>query len=94
MILSVVDYVLGLTTLSQSNPLKLDRMQSEAMSHSGEQQKTYPLRPCFLLDLPSMEARHKVEQVKAYFSAMHNPKNPLHDAIKEKKGCTLARFKS
>ena len=48
----------------------------------------------YLLDLPSMETRHKVEQVKAYLNAMQNPKNPLHDAVKEEKGCRLARGKS
>ena len=31
LILSVIDYGLGLTTLSQSNLLKLDRVQNEAM---------------------------------------------------------------
>ena len=25
---------------------------------------------------------------------MHNPKNPLHDAVKEEKGCRVARGKS
>ena len=45
-------------------------------------------------DLPSMETRHKVEQVKTYLNAMQNPKNPLHDAVKEEKGCRLARGKS
>ena len=49
---------------------------------------------CYLLDLPSMETRHKVEQVKAYLNGMQNPKNPLHDAVKEEKGCRLARGKS
>ena len=44
-----------------------------------------------LLDLSSMETRHKVEQVKAYLNAMQNPKNPLHDAVREEKGCRLAR---
>ena len=48
----------------------------------------------YLLSLPSMEARHKVEQVKAYFNAMQNPKNPLHDAVKVEKGCRQARGKS
>ena len=41
-----------------------------------------------------METRHKVEQVKAYLNAMQNPKNPLHDAVKEEKGCRLATGKS
>ena len=36
-----------------------------------------------LLDRPYMEARHKMEQVIAYLNAMQNPKNPLHDAVKE-----------
>ena len=34
-ILGITDYGLGLTTLSQSNLLKLDRVQNEATSHSG-----------------------------------------------------------
>ena len=45
---------------------------------------------CCLLDLSSIETRHKVEQIKAYLNAMQNPKNPLHDAIKVDKGCRLA----
>ena len=36
----------------------------------------------------------KVEQVKAYLNAVQNPKNPLHDAVKEEKECRLARGKS
>ena len=48
----------------------------------------------YLLGLPSMEARHKVEQGKAYLNAMQIPKNPSHDAVKEEKGCRLARGKS
>ena len=47
----------------------------------------------YLLDLPSMETRHKREQLKTYLDAMQNPKNPLHDAVKEEKGCRLARSK-
>ena len=35
MMLNVFDYGMGLTTLSQSNQRKLDRVQNEAMSHSG-----------------------------------------------------------
>ena len=40
-----------------------------------------------------MIKRHKVEQIKAYLSAMQNPKNPLYDAVREEKGCRLARGK-
>ena len=48
----------------------------------------------YLLGLPSMEARHKMEQVKACLNAMQSPKNPLHDSVKEEKGCRLARSMS
>ena len=47
----------------------------------------------YLLDLPPMETRHKAEQVKVYLSVMQNPRNPLHDAVKNKKGCRLAKGK-
>ena len=86
-ILSVIDYGLGLTTLSQSNLLKLDGVQNEAMFVILGTTKDTPIEAMlYLLDLPSMEARQKLEQVKAYFNAMQNPKNPLHDAVKEEKG--------
>ena len=93
-ILSIIDYDLGLTTLSQSNLLKLDRTQNEAMRVILGITKDTPIETMrYLLDLPSMETRHKVEQVKAYLNAMQNPMNPLHDAVKEEKGCRLARGK-
>ena len=79
----IIEYGLGLTTLSQSNLLKLDRLQHET-SKPTKDTPTVAMR--YLLDLPSMEAKHKVEQVKAYVNAMQNPKNPLHNAVKEEKG--------
>ena len=48
----------------------------------------------FVLDLPPMLTRQKVEQVKAYFSAVKNPHNPLHEAVKDTEGCRLGRGKS
>ena len=94
-ILSVIDYGLGLTTLSQSNLLNLDRVQNEAMRVILGTTKNAPIETMrYLLDLPSMETRHMVEQVKTHLNAMQNPKNPLHDAVKEEKGCRLARGKS
>ena len=93
-ILSVIDYGLGLTTPSKSNLLKLDKVQNEAMRVIlGTTKDTLIEVMRYLLDLPSMETRHKVEQVKAYLIAMQNPKNPLHDAVKEEKGCRLAKGK-
>ena len=45
----------------------------------------------YLVDL---EAKHAVEQDEVYLNAMQNPKNPLHDAVKEEKGHRLARGKT
>ena len=47
-----------------------------------------------MLELPPMQTRHKVEQVKAYFSAVENPHNPLHKDMKDTKGCRLEWGKS
>ena len=44
-----------------------------------------------VLDLPPVQTRQKVEQVKAYFSAVENPYIPLHEAMKDAKGCSLGR---
>ena len=59
-----------------------------------EQQRTHPLRPCATYWTCHPWKRQKVEQVKAYLSEMQNQKNPLHDAVKEEKGCRQARSKS
>ena len=48
----------------------------------------------FMLDLPPMQTRQKVEQIKAYFSAVKDPHNPLLEAVKDTKGCRLGRGKS
>ena len=45
-------------------------------------------------DLPPIQTRQKMEQVKAYFSAVENPNNPLQKAVKDTKGCRLGRGKS
>ena len=59
---NVIDYGLGLTTLSQSNLLKLDGVQNEAMRVIQGTTKNTPIEVMgYLLDLPSMETRHKVE---------------------------------
>ena len=94
-ILSVTDYGLGFTTLLKPNLLKLDRVQSEALRVILGTTKDTPIETmCYLLDLPPVETRHKVEQVKAHLNAKQNPKNPLHDDIKAEKGSKLTRGKS
>ena len=97
-VLCIIDYGLGLTTLSQSNLLQLDRVQNKALTHLrvilGKTKDTPIEAKHYLLDLPSMETRHKVGQVKAYLNAMQHPKNQLHNVVKDDEGCTLARGKS
>ena len=34
-----------------------------------------------ILDLPCMEERHKIAQVKAYLRVCADPQNPLHDKV-------------
>ena len=93
--LSVIDYGLGLTTMTQTNLLNLDRVQNEAMRVILGTTKETPIETIrFMLDLPPMQTRQKVEQVKAYFSAVGNPHNPLHQAVKDTKGCRLRPGKS
>ena len=48
----------------------------------------------FMLDLPPMQTRQKVEQAKSYLSATENPHDPLHKAMKDTKGHRLGRGKS
>ena len=82
-ILSVTDYGLGLTTLSQANLSKLYRVQNEAMRVILGTTDTPIVTMRYLLDLRSMDTKRTVDQVKACLSAMHNLKNALHDAVKE-----------
>ena len=74
---SVIDYGLGLTILSQSNLLKLDRVQNEAMRVILGTPKDPPIETMrYLLDLPSMGARLKVGQVKAYINTESQESTP------------------
>ena len=89
-VLSVTDYGLRLATMSQTNLLKMDRAQNEAMRVIlGTTKGTPTVTMRFMLDLPPRQTRQKVEQVKAYFSAVENPHNPLHEAVKDTKGSRL-----
>ena len=93
--LSVIDYGLGLTTMAQTNLLKLDRVQNKAMRVVPGTTKSTPIETMrFMLDFLPIQTRHKVEPVKAYFSAIENPHNPLDLDVKDTKGCRLGRSKS
>ena len=57
-LLSVTDYGPGLTTMAQSNLLKLDRVPNEAMRVILGTTKDTPTETMkFMLDLPPMQTR-------------------------------------
>ena len=89
-----MDYRLGLITTAQTNLLKVDRVQNEAMRDILRTIKDTPTETTrFMLDLPPMQTRQNGAG-QAYFSAVENPHNPLHEAVKDAKGCRLGRSKS
>ena len=83
-ILSVIDCGLGLTTLSQSNLLKLDRVLNEALRVIlGTTKDAHIEVMRYLLDLPFVESRHKVEQVKHISMQCRIPR--IHSTMLSKK---------
>ena len=81
--------------MAQTNLLKLDIVQTEAMRVIlGTTKDTSTENRRFMLDLPPMQTRQKVEQVKACFNAVKNPHNPPYEAVKDTKGCRPGRGKS
>jgi hypothetical protein len=93
-VLSVVDNGLGLTAMSLIHLLTLDLVQNEAIRvilGTTKDTRTETMR--LMLDLPPMQTKQNVEQVKAYFTAVENPHNPLHEAVKDSKGSRLGRGK-
>ena len=82
LVLSVVDYGFGLLTLSTSQLRRLDVIQNEGMrSILGCTKDTSSEAMRYALDLPPMEDRHKLAQVKAYTRVAADTKNPLHEKI-------------
>ena len=94
-VLSFIDCGLSLTTMAHANLLKLGRVQNKAMRVILGTTKDTPIEITrFMQDLPLLQTRQKVKQVKSYFSAVENPHHPLHEAMKDTKGCRLGRCKS
>ena len=92
MALSVIDYGLGLTTMAQTNLLKLGRVQNEAMRVIlGATKDTSTETTRFVIDFPPRQTRQKMTRVKAYFSAVENPHIPLHETVKDTEGRRLGR---
>ena len=79
-VLSVIDYGLGLTTMTQTNLLNLDRVQNEAMRVTVENTKDTPTQTMrFMLDLPQCKpdrkrSRSKYTSVPSEIPTTHSTK--------------------
>ena len=94
---SVIDNSLGLTILSLSSLLNLDRVQNAAVRVIlGTIKDTMPIEAMnYLLDLPPVETRQKLEQAKPFLNATQNPKKPHHDSVREEiKGLQIGNRKA
>ena len=81
--------------MAHTKLLKLDRVQNEEMRVIlGTTKNTTTETMRFMLDLQPMQTREKVEQVKTEFTAVENPHNPLHEVVKDTKGCSVELGKS
>ena len=82
LVVSVMEYGLGLLTLSKSQVQRLDVIQNEGMrAILGCTKDTSAEAMRCLLDLPTESERHKLAQVKAYLKVASDKKHPLHDKI-------------
>ena len=92
LVLSVIDYGLGLLTLSATQLQRLEVLQNEGMrSILGCTRDTSTEAMRYVLDLPPMQDRHKISQVKAYLRVAADTSNPLHDKIGRNAKCRLKR---
>ena len=67
LVLSQVDYGLGLLTLSKTQLARLDVIQNEGMrAILGCTKDTAAAAMRYVLGLPAMKERHRLAQVKAY----------------------------
>lgn len=92
-VLSVIDlHGLSLTMMAQTNLINLLRVNKAVRVILGTTTGTLTDPMKFMLDLPPMQASQKVEQVKAYFSAIKIfPHNLLHVEVKDTNGCRLGQ---
>ena len=77
--------------MSQTNLLKLDRMQNQAMRFILGTTKGIPAETMRFM-LISHQCKSD-KQVKAYFSAVDNPRNLLHEAVIDTKSSRLGRLR-
>ena len=88
----IIDYGLGLTTVAQTNLLKLDRGNASHIgSHQGHTHRGHEIyaRP------PTNANQRKSGAGQSILNFnIENPHNPLHEATKVTNGCRLGRGKS
>ena len=82
LVISVVEYGLGLLTLSDTQLNRLETIQNEGMrTILGCTKDTSAEAMRFLLDFPTMRERHRMAQVKAFLRVSADPQHPLHDKV-------------
>lgn len=82
LVVSVIEYGLGLLTLSASQLKRLDVIQNEGMrAILGCTKDTSAEAMRHLLDMPTATERHRLAQVKAYLRVAADEKHPLHDKV-------------
>ena len=95
LVLSVIDYGLGLVTISKTQLQKLERIQNEAMrTVLGCTRDTSCAAMRYLLGLTSIEERHRLAQVRALFRIAQDKDHPLYSEIGTIKGSRIKRGKS
>ena len=82
LVVSVIEYGLGLLTLSNAQVKRLETIQNEGMRAilvCTKDTSAEAMR--HKLDLPTTTERHKLAQVKAYMRVAADKKHPLHNKI-------------
>lgn len=92
LVLSVINYVLGVLTLSGSQCEWLDHIQNEVMRTTlGCLRDTSITMRKYILRLPYIRSRIKLAQVKAYMCMVGNSHHPLQWHISVAKGSGITR---
>ena len=82
LVLSVVEYGLGLLTLSTAQINRLEVIQTQAMrAILGCTKDTSAEAMRYLLGFPTMAERHQMAQMKAFLKVTSDPLHPLHKKV-------------
>ena len=95
LVLSVIEYGFGTLTLSQSQLKRLEVIQNEAMrTILGCTRDTSAEAMRHILDLFTMEERHKLAQIKEYMRVAGDTEHPLHPKLEQGHQSRLKRGSS